>query len=795
MKLRSFAYAVTATSTLLMASGCSSDASNNNTEDDPNDPSELITGQIGAGLTQADSCDDLLTHIQAEGIASLRRTAERLRSGEDYYGGFRGGPVILDGVASDGDVAISVDQGTADPVAAPPPSAPTPNAVGADDSAESAGGREYSETNNQVKGVDEADIVKTDGDHLYLVHGTKLFVVDVSATDATVLQSELQLEGQPLEMFVKDDKAVVYSQVDATPELVGGEAELESIWRFSDSSQSKMTVIDLSGDEPQVLREVYTQGYYVSSRRVDDAVRSVIRGPYMPFGYDTPYIEYYDLFGERYEQEVIDDQVDSWLERKEGELKQTDLDFWLPTQRERTADGVVTLKRDCTSHYVPSPGMTEPGATTIVSLNLADVDDSLGGATILGGADTIYSNAESLVLAHHDYRFNFDEDANEQTALHHFALDGDETLYQGSGFVPGHIINQFAMDQYEGVIRVATTENQRTKHTDPDYPDNWWFEFNPVNRVYTLEGDGDELKILGKTEALGHEGETIFSARFIGDQGYVVTFRQTDPLVVLDLSKPDDPQVAGTLEIPGFSTYLHPMGDDHLLTIGRDGGLQLQIFDVSDPANPKQAHKHVQEGYSAAEGEHKAFNYYPKFNLLTFPFISWGSEVTRSTLEVFRVDASGGFEHVASIDHTDMMRHNCEDRLMADYAPKLDELPAEERAIVEQELLEECNWSVGEVKRGVFIDDLLYSISDGGVMAHDVENFALASSLELPTPEYYYGGYYDDGGVAEPGIAVGAPTPASGPDVDVAVDETEPSDGDADVPAEEAMTDSSGSAG
>lgn len=756
MILKRLTHQFAATAVLVAASGCASD--NDSEADDLPAVGHIDIAQSTAALTQADSCSDLLERIQAEGIASLRRSADQLRDGEGYFGG---------GIFVDDDFAIAETDGAAvaeaavstgaDPIAATPG---TTNAAGDGES------RAFSETNNQVQGVDEADIVKTDGDRLYLVHGSELFVLDVTQTDATIVESQVQIEGWPHEMFVRDGMAVVYSRIDPTPDLVGGEEALQNLWRFSDASHSKMTVIDLTGDAPEVLREVYTQGHYLSSRRIDGTVRSVIRGPYRPYHYDSPYIEYTNIFGDRYEQDVIDEQIDAWLERKESEIQETDLDFWLPTQLERTASGVVTIARDCDAHYVPAPGMTEPGATTVVSLNLDNVGGSLGGATILGGADQVYSNADSLVLAHHDYRFQWDTDASHQTALHHFALDGDNTVYQASGFVPGRILNQFSIDQHDGVVRVATTEDRRTQQSNPDFPEEIWFNSEPINRVFLLQGNGEELEVIGASEALGHEGERIFSARFIGDQGYVVTFRQTDPLVVLNLSDPENPEVTGELEIPGFSSYLHPMGDDHLLAIGRDGGLQLQIFDVSDPANPIQAHKHVQEGYSAAEGEHKAFNYYPEFQLLTFPFVTW-NEDRRSTLEVFRVDTEGGFEHVSSIDHTEMMRGDCEDRFFEDFIKEewgsWEEVPPEEADWIREEILWECSWSVGEVKRGVFIDELLYSISDGGVQAHHVDGFELASSLDLPSPVYN-----DGGGYAEP-IRVGgvpAPVPVDGPEPD-----------------------------
>lgn len=785
MKLRRLAYVLASSSTLIAASGCSSDAGNNVGKEGPEQTPGTQIGEIGASLVQADNCDDLLERVRAQAIFKLKSYAEQLRDPEQYQG-FPGRGGVLIGEDGAGAPNAPSGGGVAPVPMATPPSAPgmSGGVKGADPGSEgeSPSGRDFSETNTQVAGVDEADIVKTDGNHLYLVHGTKLFVLDVRAKDATLIESQTTIEGQPLEMFIQDGIAVVFSSVSPTPELVGGQDKLDALYRFSDPSQTKMTVLDVTGQSPEVLREVYTQGSYVSSRRVDDVVRSVVRGPYRYYQYEGASIEYYNLFGERYEQSVIDAQVDAWLARKEAELGGAGLDYWLPTQHEKKGDKYVALPRDCGSHFIPAPGLTEPGATTVVTANLSDLAGPVESTTILGGADQVYSNAESLVIAHYDSRFHMDDESREQTALHHFALAGDTTSYTASGFIPGHILNQFSMDERGGVLRVATTENTREEMSDPMFPENRWFNFVPENRVYMAQADGSVLKVVGKTAKLGHEGETIHSTRFIGDVGYVVTFRQTDPLVVLDLRDATNPKVTGELEIPGFSSYLHPMGDGHLLAIGRDGGLQLQIFDVRDPANPKQAHKWTADGYSSAEGEHKAFNYYEKLSLLTFPFVRWGEFGSQSTLEVFRVDANGGFEQLASLDHSDMMRSSCEQRLAIEWGGAGGGMAAPGGAApVPGDIATQCSYSVGEVKRGVFIDDLIYSISDAGVLAHDVANFAQASKLELPVPEYYGGGNYygpfpGGVGIATPGPSGPVPVaaPSAGEPGDVVEAEAEP---------------------
>jgi uncharacterized secreted protein with C-terminal beta-propeller domain len=222
------------------------------------------------------------------------------------------------------------------------------------------------------------------------------------------------------------------------------------------------------------------------------------------------------------------------------------------------------------------------------------------------------------------------------------------------------------------------------------------------------------LDVVGQTPGLA-EGERIFSARFLGDIGYIVTFRQVDPLFAIDLSDPENPKVLGELKIPGFSDYMHPLGDDHLLTIGRDidentqvdRGTALQIFDVSDPANPIASHKTVLgEGYSEANHNHKAFNFYateaPDAGLLAFPFVSYQGDFS-STLELWEVSAENGFNRRGAVDHSDLVINDCGTPY-----------PVEDFYYY-------CGYQP-QITRGVFIDEYIYSISYGGVRVHTVDD-------------------------------------------------------------------------
>ena len=211
-------------------------------------------------------------------------------------------------------------------------------------------------------------------------------------------------------------------------------------------------------------------------------------------------------------------------------------------------------------------------------------------ASVVAEGDTLYATADSVYVATSrwlDWRVLSDADVAREsdgytTLIHKFDTSSTrQPVYEASGEVSGFLLNQFSMDEYQGDLRVAAT-------TSP----SWWWSEDSESHVTVLRPDGNVLEEIGSVWGLG-EGERIFSVRFMGPDAYVVTFRQIDPLYALDLSDPADPEVLGELKIPGFSSYLHPVGADLLLGVGQDAslegrveGLQVSLFDVSDPTDP-----------------------------------------------------------------------------------------------------------------------------------------------------------------------------------------------------------------
>ncbi|MGB5811871.1 MAG: beta-propeller domain-containing protein, partial [Polyangiales bacterium] len=477
------------------------------------------------------------------------------------------------------------------------------------------------------------------------------------------------------------------------------------------------TVIALDGDAPRAIRELYMDGYYTSSRRHDGIVRAVVQThvqqpPTVPQLWEVLYGS--TSYPETREEELSRARL--WAAAAKAAIAETTLDQWLPTWAERVDGELEQQPPQCADFYTPSPGFVDYGLTQVLGIDMINGGDATI-TSVLGSASQVYSNAETLILTQPDYGWYSRDIDHDRTAVHRFAVSFDQqrTLYQGSGFVPGIVNDQFSIDEREGVIRIATT---RTTWTMQQPTDEW---VPPVtdNLVTTLGLDDEGLAELGATDPLA-EGERIFSTRFLGDLAYVVTFRQVDPLFAVDLSDPAAPKVLGELKIPGFSDYMHPLGDAHLLTIGRDideetqfdRGTALQIFDVSDPTDPVLAFKAlVGNGFSEANHNHKAFNFYDDLGLLAFPFVSYEGDFS-STLELWDVSVDDGFSRRGAVDHADLVVDECDA-----WDPQVG-VP-----FVAEGFYQDCGF-LPQVSRGVFIDEFVYSISHGGVMVHPVEDLS-----------------------------------------------------------------------
>jgi hypothetical protein len=335
---------------------------------------------------------------------------------------------------------------------------------------------------------------------------------------------------------------------------------------------------------------------------------------------------------------------------------------WVP-QLHDAADGTGSTQPllDCADVSTP-PEFAGLGFSSILTVDLDGTLSAPAAAGVLAGSDLIYASPTTLYLTstRWDTWLPSDRAADPmRTDLHAFDItDPTGARFLGSGQVVGHLLNQFSLSEHEGVLRVAST-------TDP----MWWDESSPPgeSRVTTLRLTSGALSQVGLLTGLGVD-ERIFGVRFLGDTGYVVTFRQVDPLHVIDLSDPERPAVAGELQMPGYSAYLHPVGDGLLLGVGADAdadgrrtGLQLSLFDVSDPAAPTRlSHVSLPGGYSDVEYDHLGFLWWPATERAVLPVGQYLiNESTGETISEFvgavgySVDPVPGIDEVGRATHVD----------------------------------------------------------------------------------------------------------------------------------------------
>jgi len=293
-------------------------------------------------------------------------------------------------------------------------------------------------------------------------------------------------------------------------------------------------------------------------------------------------------------------------------VAETELADWIPNYTLlRNGEPTTGQLSDCTNVHAPEE-FAGFGALSVVTVDMAEPLAAPDAAAVLAGGQTVYSSAETMWLGTNqwiDWNALSDEEriAHEQsytTQLHGFSITGDQADYLASGSVRGHMLNQFAMSEHEGVLRVATTDGPL-----------WGANDGTESFVTTFEVDGRELRQVGQVGDLGHPGERIFSVRFVGDVAYIVTFRQTDPFYTVDLSDPANPTVLGELKITGYSGQLHPLGPDHVLGIGQEAtedgrttGAKVTLFDVSDLSNPIDLDTWTApNSWTDAEWDHRAF--------------------------------------------------------------------------------------------------------------------------------------------------------------------------------------------
>ena len=597
---------------------------------------------------------------------------------------------------------------------------------------------DFSGTNNQVAGVDEGDLVKTDGEHLFVLAGDGVDIVTAWPADELAVVSHITTPGWERSLFLHGTRLTVISQEntwapvgDAADDTSGGISAL-SWWNHTWQPHVNVTVIDVSAvASPTILEQTTLDGWLVDARAIDGRVLVVTQDSFdipapavitipppihidpMPVGpvpfdpgtiadssrvsIDMPIsigIAPFPSDGTRY---VYEDEA-SYLARLEKAWDTVAFPRFTVTA---TAGGSTTSDLLSAGHtYLPVKA-TDNNLLSVVSF---DVDDDTAGpdaaTTVAGVSGSVYASTSNLyVSATHWGNWWDTSDAGQTTNLYQFDLQDADVPLTAMGAVPGVTLNQFSLDESaDGLLRVATTSG---------------FGDRASSGIYTLAASAGNLQTIGSVTGLA-PGERIYSVRFIGDRGYVSTFRQVDPLFVIDLANPAKPRVVGELKVPGFSSYLHPLDATHLLGIGRDVdpdtgrvlGLQLSIFDVGNPVNPKRTATYTFAGdgwqsWSAALWDHHALSWFAQQGILALPVQQGDWWEGSNGLVVFKVDTNSaeGFTNLGEITHD------------------------------------------GPVQRSVRIGEFLYSVSAGQVKVHrlDAPTVEVASTRLTATVDPWSG--------------------------------------------------------
>ncbi|QDS97450.1 beta-propeller domain-containing protein [Adhaeretor mobilis] len=526
----------------------------------------------------------------------------------------------------------------------------------------------YSETNVQVEGVDEADLIETDGEYLYLISGKQLLIVDATDPDELSIASRIQLEEQPVGMYLSGDRLTLLSSGSSDREPSTGGINLLTIdvgYGYGSTSREStvVTVLDITDrSQPSLVERTKLQGQVVSSRMVGGQLRLVLQQDriHLP----TPESH---LSSESTEDggNYVYESRDAYLER----VLEDTIDSLLSTARSYSVDGQLLEKSQLVRpEELNGYSLREGGHRTIIA-TFDVLDDEIGPAdsqTLFStNATTVYSSRDSIYLAGNSGRYY-----SQATTIWKFDLDSDDHSIELSakGEIAGTLLNQFSLDEHEGYLRVVVSEP------------GW----SSGHSLHVLKQVGDGLEIVGSVENLA-PGERLHSVRFLGERAFFVTFQKVDPLFAIDLSNPESPELAGELKIPGYSDYLQPIGENHLLGLGRGADesiglfqeLQVSIFDVTDLDDPLLAHRYSFEGgrntasiatggrWSQGDGDHHAVSYFPSEEILAIPIYSadqhtssWANVDNRPIfaagtggLQVFSVSTENGFEPLTMIEH------------------------------------------------------------------------------------------------------------------------------------------------
>lgn len=575
---------------------------------------------------------------------------------------------------------------------------------------------DFSTTNVQVQGVDEADVVKTDGKYIYQVNKHRIVIAEAIPAKEMKIISILPFNHKqftPLEIYVDEKHLVVigssYNKFINGQEIQSGSTSKMMIMPDRGYSSVKAIVYDIQSKAAiKKIREVEVEGNYITSRKIGSNLYLLA----------NQYVNHY---------QILKGTNESGTGSASGTGTGTD-EVPAPTFRDSaTSDKSTSIGYDQIRYF---PQYVQSNYLMIAGLNLDRPEQKVNISTYLGAGENVYVSQSNLyiTLTQHQPMNNMSTQYENNSTIYKFLLQQGQVRFVGSGKVPGTVLNQYSMDESNGYFRIATTSG-----------DMWRTDENTSkNNIYILN---EALSITGQIEGLA-PGEKIYSARFIGKRGYLVTFKSVDPLFVLDLANPQSPKVLGALKIPGYSDYLHPYDENHIIGFGKDAielstqnggttgfyqGMKIALFNVSDVSKPIELFKQS-IGDRGTDSEllrnPKALLFSKEKNLLAFPItlmeVKAGATNTTGTIRsnpeyglftfqgayVYNLDLTKGFTLKGKITH-----------MTADDIAKSGNFGYN---------------SDKNVERILTIGSVLYTLSNGEIRANEISNLTPIQSLIIP---------------------------------------------------------------
>jgi uncharacterized secreted protein with C-terminal beta-propeller domain len=529
---------------------------------------------------------------------------------------------------------------------------------------------DYSRTNIQVEGVDERDLVKTDGEYIYLASGRGVHIIRSYPSIDSELLSTIQLEGQAMNIYINGDKLIV---------LQGSE---HGTIRYG------------AGDTPYplpYLEETLLHVYDVTDRGYPELERSIKADGYL---IDT---------------RMIGDYL--YLITQQANIVYNETEVWLPSFR----DGEREIKVEADMIYYHNVTDEWFSYTHIISVNIKTHEEMGHETFLMGGTSTLYASMENIYLT----GYQWDEEGGG-TRIFKISIDGRSIEYTADGIVPGTVLNQFSLDEDKGYFRIVTQTSASNNG-----------ESTRGTNLYILNGS---LGVVGTITGLA-PGENLHSARFMGDRAYLVTFKKVDPLFTLDLSNPGNPRILGKLKIPGYSDYLHPYDENILIGIGKETveaedpnwdfawhqGIKISLFNVTDITNPQELAK-MEIGDRGSDTpvlrDHKALLFSKERNLLVIPILE--AEIDEENYSKVPDNAYGDYVYQGAY----IFNITSEGIKLRGKVTQIDN-PDE---------FIKFGWyytSDYTITRSLYIEEVLYTISNKRLQLNRLDNLELIKKIEL----------------------------------------------------------------